>query len=251
MGYGSIIIAGIVQGLTEFFPVSSSGHLAILEEIFSFPIAVRLTYAVFLHFGTFLALVFFFSKKIVTKIRERDYSLFLKIFIGSLPLLAAIPLREAVGRYFSDIKLIGYFLLSSGILLLLTQMSKEGKEGVGYGDAFLCGIFQLFAILPGVSRSGATISLLLLLGIRGEEAYDFSFLLSIPAVFAASLYEGYSLLRYSGAFPLISVVIGVVFAFISGYFALYFLRKVVGKRKIYLFSFYLFLLGIMIILFKR
>ncbi len=243
-----LIAAGIIQGLTEFLPVSSSAHLALMEEIFSLDPNWRLTVSVFLHLGTLLALIFFFAPKLVSKIKERNYQLLTKITIASLPLLLAIPLREVVALSFASIETIGYFLLLTGILLLSTRFGREKREEINYGAAFLGGLCQLFSVFPGISRSGATISILLLLGVKGETAYEFSFLLALPAVLAANLYEAISIGRGAGlAFQPI-ILIGLFFSFLTGLIALHLLRRLVRKGKFYLFAFYLFPFGIFLIL---
>ncbi|MEO0102210.1 MAG: undecaprenyl-diphosphate phosphatase [candidate division WOR-3 bacterium] len=245
-----LLIAGIIQGLTEFFPVSSSAHLAFLEKVFYVPEKWRITYAVFLHSGTLLALVFFFMPKIRKKIKERDYPLLQKIILASFPLLLAIPFRNLVANTFSQMEMIGVLLLLTGILLFATRFGRRTKEEVSYSIAFLCGLFQLLAVLPGISRSGATISILLLLGIKEEPAYYFSFLLAIPAVGLANIYEiGQTLTSPEFTFsPLI--ILGILISFLSGLFALFFLKRVIEKKKFYLFSFYLFLFGIFLLLIK-
>lgn len=244
------LIAGIIQGLTEFLPVSSSAHLAFLEKVFSVPENWRITYAVFLHSGTLLASLFFFAPKIRKKIRERDYPLLQKIILASLPLLLAIPFRHFVANAFSRMETIGLLLLLTGILLFTTRFGKRATEEINYPIAFLCGLFQLIAVLPGISRSGATISILLLSGIKEEPAYYFSFLLAIPAVGLANIYEiGQTLTSPEFAFsPLI--IFGTILSFLSGLFALFFLKRVMEKKKFYLFSFYLFLFGIFLLLIK-
>ncbi len=243
-----IIIAGIVQGLTEFLPVSSSAHLAILEEIFSIPKDLRLSWAVFFHFGTFLALLFFFSKVIVEKIKVRDYKYLVKIIIASLPLLFGIYLKELASRYFSSLLAIGYFLMATGFLLFLTRFAQSKRGEIRYLDALVCGLFQLISVFPGISRSGATVSILLLFGIKPDMAFEFSFLLSLPAILGATLYEVAPLVQIGA--PSLLWLIGVLFAFLFGYLALYLLQRIMVRKKFYLFAFYLFLLGMIIIIIK-
>jgi undecaprenyl-diphosphatase len=241
------LIAGLIQGLTEFLPVSSSAHLAFFEKIFSIEEEARLSYAVFLHFGTFLALLLFFARRIERKVRERDYSLLAKILFSSLPLLFALPLKNLSALSFTRMKLIGIFLILTGILILATRFPKARKEEINYSAALLCGIFQLLAIFPGISRSGVTIAILLLLGIKEEVAFEFSFLLAIPAVGMANLSEAFPAFSHQGISFSLPLLFGIFLSFLSGLLALFFLRKVMRMKKFYLFAFYLFLFGLLLL----
>ncbi|MEO0116446.1 MAG: undecaprenyl-diphosphate phosphatase [candidate division WOR-3 bacterium] len=235
-----LLITGLVQGLTEFLPVSSSAHLALLEEIFTFPENKRLSYTVFLHLGTLGALIIFFGKDLLLKIKRRDSPFFLKIILASLLLFLVIPFRNWVATSFSQIKAISTFLLLTGILLFATRFRQGTKEEISYPAALLCGFFQLLSVFPGISRSGATISILLLLGIKEECAYQFSFLLAIPAVTFANLYELSKILGQKDFLFHPLILLGIFLSFLSGLFALYLLKRVLIKRRFYLFSLYLF-----------
>ena len=244
-----MLILGIVQGLAEFLPISSSGHLVLAEHLLGLKEA-GLAGVVFLHLGTLVALIVFFAKRIWGIIRslfvageERrmNLRLVLLIVIGSVPAaLVGLLARKPVEAIFAEPLYVPFFLLGTGILLLLTRWGKDRDRSLGISDALLVGIAQAAAILPGASRSGLTIATALLLGISSEEAFEFSFLLSIPAVLAANILELKDIAGLGSPLPLI---LGFVSSFGVGFFALWALRKLVISRKFWLFSFYCFAVG--------
>lgn len=266
-----VLVLGTIQGLTEFLPVSSSGHLVLAEHLLDFKEA-GLAGVVILHLGTLVALIVFFARRIWKIIRDlfrtKDESiaslrLILYIVIGSIPaaivgLLAQKPLE----MLFDQPVYVSFFLIGTGVLLLLTRWSKERERRFGVSDAFIIGIAQAAAILPGLSRSGLTIATALLLGIATVEAFEFSFLLSIPAVLAANLLELFGLIKglkvisklYPQASTLelfqiagipspFSLIIGVVASMGVGFLALWLLRRLVLGKRFWLFSLYCFAIG--------
>ena len=245
------IILGIVQGLTEFLPVSSSGHLAILEAYFGITEPVVL--ATFLHFGTFIATVVFFLnpimkivKGVIGKERESiNYVIY--ILVGTIPIvLFAQFLRDQIEQSFEDIRLVGLFLGITGVVLLLTNVIKQNNKKVTLFTAVLIGISQMFATFPGISRSGTTISTGLFAKVGPRDAFNFSFLLSLPAVLGANLLE-FARLSPSVNYP--ALLVGMVCSFVSGLIALRILRKLVHKR-FHLFGIYCLALSIIILLIK-
>lgn len=262
-----IFILSIVQGLTEFLPVSSSGHLSILENIFS--IKNQLTVCVFLHFGTLLALICFLYKDIffilVSPFRRDKENLKLLglLFIGSIPAgVSGFLLKNSIEQIFKTPVYTGFAFLVTGLILFFTKSSlcrqnlPDGSQAgkmpvlpgaITFPKAFFIGIGQAIALIPGISRSGTTIAFGMYANIDGETATRFSFLLAIPAILGASLYE----LRNIQKIELVvsEIIIGILGAAISGYFALRVILKIVRKGKLAYFSYYLFLLGIITIFF--
>ena len=243
------IILGIVQGLTEFLPVSSSGHLAILEHLFG--IAEPVTLAVFLHFGTLVAIIVYFFKPItdlvkgVFKGNRESLSYFIKIIIGSVPIVIFGILFESwVARVFSNMTMIAILLGITGTIVLLTGVVPKGQKSVGILSAIFIGIGQMFAILPGISRSGMTISAGIFSGVEPERAFRFSFLLSIPAVLGANIFE---LKNISDVNNVPQLLVGMVCSFITGLVALRILRRTVYKR-FYLFGPYCIIISIIMLL---
>ncbi len=252
------IILGIIQGLTEFFPVSSSAHLVIFQHFFSIKKDMLLLDA-FLHAGTLLAIIILFWKEIMEILKgfpflfkrgsvEREgVKLFYLIFAGTIPtVMIGVLFKGEIESSFLSPKLAGGFLLFTSLMLFLTKFTREKSE-VKIVHAFIIGIFQGLALLPGISRSGVTIASALAIGWKREYAFKFSFLLSIPAVLGANILEIYSSnLSFSNLSILIS---GFIFSFISGYFSLKILSPLVKKGKFYLFSIYCLILGLGILIF--
>lgn len=242
------IILGIVQGLTEFLPISSSGHLALLERVFQ--VSEPVTIAAFLHMGTLLATVAYFFKPLVTLLRgvikgdQKKRAYLFSIIIGSIPIvIAGFLLRASVDRIFHDPQRIALLIGMTGVILLVTAVIKKGEGRPTPLSGLLIGIAQMFALLPGISRSGMTIATGLYAKIKPEEAFTFSFLLSLPAVFGANIIEMRTLTSL-GDCP--SIIIGVVCSFISGIIALKILRRTVHKY-FHLFGIYCLIISIILL----
>jgi undecaprenyl-diphosphatase len=252
-------LLGLVQGLTEFLPVSSSGHLAVLEQLWKLEPTARLPLAAMLHGATALAVVFYFaplirrlagglwSKDAVRRESSRRMALYLAI--ATVPAgLVGVFLGDVIERAFASPLLIGLMLLVTGGVLLGTHRT-EPRGKTGLLRAVLVGVAQAIAVLPGISRSGATITSGLYLGMRREEAFEFSFLLSLPAVLGAFLLEARKIdTSVVGRVPLAA---GVVAAFVSGLAALYILRRAVTGRKLWLFAFYCWAAGLATVVWVR
>lgn len=249
-----LIFLGIVQGLAEFLPVSSSGHLALLESIFRFNQNQRLSYTAFLHLGTVLALLFFFRKRIfeifadlfISKdslYKKESLALILKIIIGTIPAgIVGYFAKDKIETVFIEPIYSAFFLIITGLFLFATKFSKERKSNVSYSDALLIGIAQAVALLPGISRSGATISMALLLGLTRADGFEFSFLLSIPAVLGANLLMLKDLPK---DLSLMFLVLAIIVPFITGLLALKLLKNIVIKKQFHNFAYYCWIIGIL------
>lgn len=240
-----IIFLGIVQGLTEFLPISSSGHLAILENYLGIREPVTLT--AFLHLGTFFATLFFFRKdiiKILSGVIKKEsgslkYTLY--IIIGNIPIVIfAILFRDFIESTFTDVRVVMIFLGMTGAILLMTSTVQKGSKDVSLVRAIIIGIGQMFAVFPGLSRSGLTISSAIFCGVKPEESFRFSFLLSLPAVLGANILEAKQITQLGNPFELI---IGMVISFVSGIVALKILRALVQKW-FYMFGLYCLILSV-------
>ncbi len=244
-----IIFLGIIQGLTEFLPISSSGHLAMLENFLNIKEPVVVT--AFLHFGTFFATLIFFRKEIVgilsglIKKESKSIKYTIYIIIGNMPIiLFALLFKDFIESSFTDIKLVFISLGITGVIVLLTSIVNKGEKQISFITALLIGIGQMFAVFPGLSRSGLTIATGLFAKAKPEEAFRFSFLLSLPAVFGANLLE----LKEITSFPNpVEIIIGMLISFISGYIALKILRSLVQKW-FYLFGIYCLIISIFTLL---
>lgn len=253
------ILLGIVQGLTEFLPVSSSGHLALVQYILGndFSADQNLMMTIVLHFGTALATILVLRKEIlaiISKFSKKDEDGFefpIKIFISMLP-------AGLIGYFFQDqlaalfdkkITLVGICLIATGILLFIADRIKASKKKISYKNALIIGIAQAIALLPGISRSGATISSALVLGVDRERSANFSFLMVLPLIF---LKIGDDLLhwRYASLEPSMmwTLLVGLIASFITGVLACRWMIKIVKRGKLHYFSYYTWLIGLMAIL---
>ena len=233
------VILGIVQGLTEFLPVSSSGHLVLVKEFLGV-ITPGLVFEVFLHAGTLLAILVYFWKDILSIKRK---TIFL-IAIGTLPAgVVGYLFSSQIETLFSSVKIVGVALIVTGILNIFVDKVGKTKKSLDVNKSFAIGLAQAFAIIPGISRSGSTIFAGSVLGIEKREIAKFSFLLSVPAVFGANVLE---IVNYSQSFSMdfSKYAIGFVFAFVSGLLAIKLVFKFLEEGKFKYFSYYCFIVGL-------
>jgi len=241
-------LIGVIQGFTEFLPISSSGHLVLGQSILSLEkpgIELELT----VHLATLFAVVLFFWKDIKKLfVREKivNHPIFL-LFVGSIPAgIVGILLKDKIEAYFESIEYLPYFFILNSVILLSTLFrNRYETQRITPLTAFIIGIAQAIAILPGVSRSGSTVSTALLLGIAPQTAFSFSFLLSIPAIGGAVLLN----LKEFAVTDLNSLIIPFFSSFFTSLVSLFILRKIVQMRKIYLFGIYTITLAILIFVF--
>jgi undecaprenyl-diphosphatase len=248
------IILGIIQGLTEFLPVSSSGHLEIAKAILGENKVGEesLLMTVVLHFATALSTIIIFRKDILEilsgllQFKNNDSFWFsLKIVLSMLPAaLVGVFFNDEIEALFGGaLTLVGSMLLVTGLLLFLADKAKASAKKVGIKHAILIGISQAIAILPGISRSGATISTAVLLGIDKEKAARFSFLMVVPLIFgkmAKDILSGDIQYETTTFIPL---VIGFIFAFLTGMFACKWMIKLVKSSQLKYFAYYCFAIG--------
>ncbi len=242
-----IIILAVIQGITEWLPVSSSGHLVVAQEYFGLELPV--IFDVMLHVGTLLVILMAFWTDVVkiTKAVARldfeaeDGKLAVFIVAGNVPIaLIGFAFRDTVKSLFSNLLAVGIALVITGCFLYVSRYGKNSKE-MKYSDAFLIGIAQGIAIVPGVSRSGITIAIGLLCGLKRETAFKFSFLLSIPAVIGAVIFESEDLFRVET--DGLTMILGMAISVIIGYVALRLLQRLLIKERFHLFAYYCWLLG--------
>ena len=261
MDYLTALVLGIVQGLTEFLPVSSSGHLEIIKGIFAtdFDPKESLIMTVVLHFATALSTIFIFRKEILQIIigvfskkssKERIFAL--NIIVSMIP-------AAMVGVFFNDIIeslfdgqlfLVGIMLIITGILLFFADKAKPTNNVISTSQSLLIGIAQAIAILPGISRSGATIATSVILGLDKTSSAKFSFLMVVPLIFgkvAKDLLDGNI---FSEAINLGPLTLGFVTAFFTGLFACKWMISIVKSSKLKYFSYYCFIIAFITIIFK-
>jgi len=248
------IILGIIQGLTEFLPVSSSGHLEIAKAILGENKVGEesLLMTVVLHFATALSTIIIFRKDILEilngllQFKNNDSFWFsLKIVLSMIPAaLVGVFFNDEIEALFGGaLTLVGSMLLVTGLLLFLADKAKASAKKVGIKHAILIGISQAIAILPGISRSGATISTAVLLGIDKEKAARFSFLMVVPLIFgkmAKDILSGD--IQYETT-TFISLLVGFIFAFLTGMIACKWMIKLVKSSQLKYFAYYCFAIG--------
>jgi undecaprenyl-diphosphatase len=246
------LILGLIQGISEWLPISSTAHLKLAGEFLGLNVTPFLN--IILHMGTLAVLLFFFRreiKAILVALVHRDFKsengmLIPRIVVATIPTaIIALTYDRYLQDSFGTIPIIAVTFLIGGTFVYSTKFAKETQDSLPYKVALLMGIAQGFAIFPGLSRSGVTISAALLLGLKRPNAFKFSFLLSIPAIvgdFAVEAYSDWGTLSSSGLTG-VSVLVGVIAAAVVGYFALKLLSKVVRGRKFHYFAFYTWALG--------
>jgi len=265
------IILGIVQGLTEFLPVSSSGHLAVVQHLLKVPEDRILFLTILLHFGTLLSIFFIYSKDIYMITIEFFKMLFELISgkgfkanneyrrLGIMIIVATIPtgimgifLNDLFASFYSSTLIIGIALLITGTLLWFAEKYNSGKRNINHMrwyDAAIVGIFQGLAITPGISRSGSTIVGSLFLGFNKELATKFSFLISIPTILGATILEVKAIFEVGlGDFTFGILIAGILSAFLAGILAIRTLINFIKKEKLYYFSFYTWSVGGIVII---
>ena len=252
------IILGIIQGLTEFLPVSSSGHLELAKEMFGLQLngADSLTFDVIVHAGTALSTIVVFRKDIANILKgltrfawNDEWKFAVNVLISLIP-AAFIGLffqDQIEGLFQHQVLLVGGMLVITGLLLFLADRAKSTHRKVKATDAIIIGIAQAVAILPGISRSGATISTSVLLGIDRERAARFSFLMVLPLIIGKSLLDLKSI--YEGSLETTTVsaptlLIGFAAAFVAGLFACKWMIALVKRANLRWFAFYCFAVGI-------
>ncbi len=235
------IILGIVQGFTEFLPVSSSGHLVIAQRILGMS-GEELAISVVLHLGTFLALIIFFFKDIIRLLGDLK-TLALIILVTLITGIIGIAGKDFFEGLFSSPKLIAVAFAITGAILLFTRKFTAAKRAeLNFKDALILGFTQALAIIPGISRSGATISTLLFRRIEWQTCFRFSFLVSLPVILGAALLEARkidSLIRQDFA----NLALGFIFSLLCGLAALRILKRVMQQAKFYYFGYYCLLLA--------
>lgn len=256
---------GVVQGLTEFLPVSSSGHLVIFQNLLKID-EPGVLFEIMVHIGTLLAVIIYFRKDVYhliaaifqwqkgrsEEVRSYQRLLFYIIVATCVTGILGIAFQDLFESFFDNLLLVGCMLLVTGLILFISDRIKDtSREELNLGTSLLIGFAQSVAIIPGISRSGATISTAIFTRLTRETAARFSFLLSIPAILGAALLNITDLsqvMKIDGTG--ISYIIGGISAAIVSYFAIMFLISLIKKAKLSYFSIYCWIIGITIIVFS-
>lgn len=247
----ALFLLGLIQGLTEFLPVSSSGHLVLFSKIFG--IEESLFLSILLHVATLLSIVVVFYKDIFNLIRHPFSKQSIQIAVATIPTcLIVLVLLPLVKQAFMGAALPLCFVFSACILLISELLSKKGKNGeMDYKSAILMGIAQGFAVFPGISRSGSTISAGLASGKNKEEVAKFSFLMSIPIVLLSLLMEVFEIVTQKQQINLqiFPTIVAFICAFVVGIFAIKLMIKLTVKASLKYFSYYLVVISVVSLFF--
>ena len=240
-----IIILGIIQGITEFLPISSSGHLVIAQNILGIKSPGN-TLEVLFHFGTLMSVVYVFFedlKQILLTMNEKNNQSFIfYIIIATLPaVFSGLLLKDYFLKIFDNVHLVGFALCSTGFILILSKRFKNNQKAITFSSSIAVGIAQAIAIIPGISRSGSTISMCMYLGIPPKEAARFSFLLSIPVILGASIL---GFLEVENTFNYLTLTVAITTSFVTGVIALKILLKILETGRFYFFGFYCLIAGV-------
>lgn len=268
MGFLSSIFLGLVQGIAEFLPISSSGHLSLFQHFFGLTEA-GLFFDVLLHLGTLIAIFVYYWRDIVNLVKaflrlvtglfskkkkgagkgrkDPGARMILMLIVATLPLFVILPIKDKVESLYSNTIFVGCALIVTGCILFFSDRMAKGKKTVRSAtllDALLVGVGQALAVVPGLSRSGTTISAGMLRGFSRKFAVRFSFLLSIPAVLGANIISiGDAVAAGIDTSLLPAYIAGTVVAAVSGYFAIRLVNSLADKGKFGSFAYYCWGIG--------
>ena len=268
MSWLDAILLGVIQGLTEFIPVSSDGHLSAAEMLMPRFGQVGLLFDVMVHVGTLLAILIYYRRLLTEEVvglvahdpleRKRAWRLAMLLLVATIPTgIVGLLMKPLVETTKTNPRFVGAMEILTGLYLAVSALARPGKkdrETMRYVDAFVIGAVQGFAVLPGLSRSSSTIAFGLLLGLTGRWAADFTFLLASPAIVGAAGVEIISTLRHQGAGFFATpdfgkYLVGAAVAAGIGYLTIGILIRLVATRRVHWFAVYCFVFGLVLIFF--
>ncbi|MBU0528170.1 undecaprenyl-diphosphate phosphatase [bacterium] len=244
------VLLGIIQGLTEFLPISSSGHLVVGQKVLGIAIAGN-AFEVVVHLGTLISVLIVFWSDIWQLIKSLKSAptqkYILALAIGTVPaVIIGLLFKDVILEAFENIRVVASTLIITGIILLTTKFIKTRLMDISIGHGLLIGIAQAMAIVPGISRSGMTISLGMHLGITPEKAAKFSFLLAIPAIAGAGLLTGLDIIKSSEPIlPGSVLIVGFLSSFLVGWISLKWLLQLIKSGKFHWFGVYCIFVGLL------
>lgn len=260
------IVMGLVQGITEFLPISSSGHLALAQKIFHIETGGDLFFETILHVGTLIAVFAAFQKTIFTLVREAfvmggkivtgkfrwastsgSQRMLVYLLVSLLPLAVMLFLKDHIEAWFNSVVMIGVALILNSIILLVSDyLPERNKKGssMTFRDAIIIGLVQTIAVIPGISRSGSTITAGLACGLKRPFAARYSFILSIPTILGAAVLQIFDAVEKSFDFTLIpAYLVGMLTAALSGFLAIKLLEYILKSKRFIIFAVYSFTIG--------
>lgn len=265
MTWWQAALLGLIQGLTEFLPVSSSGHLVLAEYLLGLDegLTQDVTFEVFVHFGTALSILVVYRKQVWDLItsavsalvrpsgipdayrQNDDFRVVVFVLLTMIPTgLAYVLFEDFFESAFSDPRLVSAMLLVTGTLLLLTRLRRNPNGSLSFVKALVIGVAQSLALIPGISRSGSTICTALYLNVDRQKAADFSFLMVLPVILGATLLKTLEMLEVESGTGVVSLLLGTVVAFLSGVVAIRMVIRFVVRGNLQYFAFYCFAVGL-------
>ncbi len=256
------IILGAIQGITEFLPISSSGHLVLIREVLGFKTVGSLSFDAVLQLATTLAVIVYFWKDLITIVRVRDVKnkiLIWAIVVGTIPaVILGFIFEQKIDSVFRNAHTVAWALIAGSVLFFIAEKYSATSKNIETGllgrqrelsvlRGFWVGCFQVLALIPGMSRSGSTISGGLLTGMKREEVVRFSFLLSVPILLGSGLKKLFDL-GSTGSIDA-SLIVGSLAAFVVGLASIHFLIKYLRKHTLNVFIVYRVLLAVVVLLF--
>ena len=254
MEWLKISILAIIQGITEFLPISSSGHLVLCKHFIGLEAASSSTLVIVLHAGTLLSILIFYRRRVKNLFlgiisNQENSKVYTKLLIlGIFPaIICAVLGRNYIEIICNKPSLVAIFLIINGIYLLVSSLSKKCEKKIIPLSAFIIGIAQMFALIPGISRSGSTICTARLFGIAPRDAAEFSFLMSIPLLIGVVIYEGLNWLNCDALMGISSWVLawGFLVSAFTGYLALSWLVSLLERGQFWYFGVYCLVAGIL------
>ncbi len=241
------IFIGFIQGLTEFLPISSSGHIVLFGSMFN--LDNLLLISVVAHVGTLFAVIFCYRKQLFTLIRHPFNKTNLNLIIATIPTIILVLLFNSFFENSFSTKTLVWGFLISAVLLVIADFKKDSINPVNKRSALYIGLAQGLALLPGISRSGSTLVCGLLVGVEKNQALDFSFLMSIPIIVASAIYESIKLFSAQITINWLGIFVVLITSFMFGILSIKIMLKLVKKNKLYFFSIYLIVLSLIVLLF--
>ena len=259
MDWIEALVLGLIQGLTEFLPVSSSGHLEIAKHIFGVDYETSFYFTLVVHGATVLSTIVVFWSEIIALLKgffkfkmNEETNYILKIIVSIIPVgIVGLFFKDYIeGLFDGNMLFIGLMLIVTATLLGIAHYIRKGERKIGYLDAFIIGIAQSIATIPGISRSGATIATGLMIGNNKDSLAKFSFLMVLIPVIGANLLELTADTSVTDTFSWSIILIGFISAFVSGFIACKWMISLVRKSKLIWFSVYCVIIGLITVLFR-
>lgn len=247
-----VTLLSILQGIAEFLPISSSGHLVLGKSLLGMK-EMGMRIDIFLHVGTLLAIFAFYWKIIYRIVKNLEWDYLVKVIVSAIPAGAVgVLFKDQLETAFAEPKMVGGALIFTGIVLTATRFLRKGEKGVSFGRAILMGLAQAVAILPGVSRSGMTLAAARASGVEAEKSAEFSFLMSAPPIAGAALLQILKAGDAAAATAEVSwglTIYGCLLAAVVGYLSLKLLLKSLKGRWFWLFGPYCAVVGLLTLIF--